>query len=200
MSYIELKNDKYETLEDLKRLLQYILRLDKTAEDSQRANTITNTLAGCQPAMIPNEYLCDPSSVYHLMLFEVRRRHKGIPQFAKHRIVSFAATDCILPQDVVSLAERIASIYAKNGYITAYGIHADRFNVHIHFAVCAVSFQTQNMFHIQWKSEFDELLQNNIQMRQSREAALYGDDIVRYGSIPRTAKGQMIQNRKSKRK
>ena len=126
MCYIELKNEKYETLEDLKRLLHYILRLDKTAEDSQRANTITNTLAGCQPAMIPNEYLCDPSSVYHLMLFEVRRRHKGIPQFAKHRIVSFAATDCILPQDVVSLAERIASIYAKNGYITAYGIHADR--------------------------------------------------------------------------
>ena len=200
MSYIELKNDKYESLEDLKRLLQYILRLDKTAEDSQRANTITNTLAGCQPAMIPNEYLCDPSSVYHLMLFEVRRRHKGIPQFAKHRIVSFAATDCILPQDVVSLAERIASIYAKNGYITAYGIHADRFNVHIHFAVCAVSFQTQNMFHIQWKSEFDEMLQNNIQMRQSREAALYGDDIVRYGSISVTAKGQMIQNKKSKRK
>ncbi len=200
MCYIELKNEKYETLEDLKRLLHYILRLDKTAEDSQRANTITNTLAGCQPAMIPNEYLCDPSSVYHLMLFEVRRRHKGIPQFAKHRIVSFAATDCILPQDVVSLAERIASIYAKNGYITAHGIHADRFNVHIHFAVCAVSFQTQNMFHIQWKSEFDEMLQNNIQMRQSREAALYGDDIVRYGSISLTAKGQMNQNKKSKRK
>ena len=73
MCYIELKNDKYETLEDLKHLLQYILRLDKTAEDSQRANTITNTLAGCQPAMIPNEYLCDPSLVYHLMLFEVFR-------------------------------------------------------------------------------------------------------------------------------
>lgn len=200
MCYIELKNEKYETLEDLKRLLHYILRLDKTAEDSQRANTITNTLAGCQPAMIPNEYLCDPSLVYHLMLFEVRRRHKGIPQFAKHRIVSFAATDCILPQDVVSLAERIASIYAKKGYITAYGIHADRFNVHIHFAVCAVSFQTQNMFHIQWESEFDEMLQNNIQMRQSREAALYGDDIVRYGSISLTAKGQMNQNKKSKRK
>ena len=50
MCYIELKNDKYETSEDLKHLLQYILRLDKTAEDSQRANTITNTLAGCQPA------------------------------------------------------------------------------------------------------------------------------------------------------
>lgn len=69
MCYIELKNEKYETLEDLKRLLHYILRLDKTAEDSQRANTITNTLAGCQPAMIPNEYLCDPSSVYHLTCF-----------------------------------------------------------------------------------------------------------------------------------
>ncbi len=32
MCYIELKNEKYETLEDLKRLLHYILRLDKTAE------------------------------------------------------------------------------------------------------------------------------------------------------------------------
>ncbi len=87
-----------------------------------------------------------------------------------------------------------------------------RFNVHIHFAVCAVSFQTQNMFHIQWeaerkmlvsvtnqwKSEFDEMLQNNIQMRQSREAALYGDDIVRYESVPITAKGQMVQNRRAK--
>ena len=107
MCYIELKNEKYETLEDLKRLLHYILRLDKTAEDSQRANTITNTLAGCHPAMIPNEYLCDPSAVYNLMLFEVRRRHKGIPQFAKHRIVSFAATDCILPQDVVSMRRTV---------------------------------------------------------------------------------------------
>ena len=214
MCYIELKNDKYETLEDLKHLLQYILRLDKTAEDSRRANTITNTLAGCQPAMIPNEYLCDPSAVYNLMLFEIRRRHKEIPQFAKHRIVSFSATDYILPQDVVSLAERIASIYAQKGYITAYGIHADNVNVHIHFAVCAVSFQTQNMFHIlweaerkmlvavtnQWKSEFDVMLQNNIQMRQAREAALYGDDYIKYGNAPLTAKEQIKQNRKLKGK
>lgn len=34
MCYIELKNEKYETLEDLKRLLHYIFRLDKTAEDA----------------------------------------------------------------------------------------------------------------------------------------------------------------------
>ena len=31
MCYIELKNDKYETSEDLKHLLQYILRLDTTS-------------------------------------------------------------------------------------------------------------------------------------------------------------------------
>ena len=50
----------------------------------------------------------------------------------------------------------------------------------------------------QWKFEFDEMLQNNIQMRQSREAALYGDDIVRYGSVPITAKGQMVQSANKK--
>lgn len=78
MCYIELKNDKYETSEDLKHLLQYILRLDKTAEDSQRANTITNTLAACQPAMIPNEYLCDPSAVYNLMLLKLGEDRKEL--------------------------------------------------------------------------------------------------------------------------
>lgn len=49
------------------------------------------------------------------------------------------------------------------------------------------------------KSKSDNIgLQNNIPMRQSREAALYGDDIVRYGSVPITAKGQMVQNRRAK--
>lgn len=43
MCYIELKNEKYETLEDLKRLLHYILRLDKTAEDSQYSGSVVKT-------------------------------------------------------------------------------------------------------------------------------------------------------------
>ena len=82
MCYIELKNEKYETLEDLKRLLHYILRLDKTAEDSQRANTITNTLAtphcflrsnrlyfatGCSISSRKNsKYLCEERLYYSL--------------------------------------------------------------------------------------------------------------------------------------
>ena len=37
MGYIELKNDKDETSEDLQHLLQYILRLDKTAEEGNYA-------------------------------------------------------------------------------------------------------------------------------------------------------------------
>ena len=73
MCYIELKNDKYETSEDLKHLLQYILRLDKTAEDSQRANTITNTLAGCQPAMIPTEY--ETYSVFETILHKLQNEY-----------------------------------------------------------------------------------------------------------------------------
>lgn len=52
MCYIEFKNDKYETSEDLKHLLQYILRLDKTAEDSQRANTILVALGLLQFAEV----------------------------------------------------------------------------------------------------------------------------------------------------
>lgn len=60
MCYIELKNEKYETLEDLKRLLHYILRLDKTAEDpriseSDRASAIPGERWTCR-CRLPARY------------------------------------------------------------------------------------------------------------------------------------------------
>ena len=52
MWHIELVKNKYESLEDLYSLLQYVFRLNKTADDSRRANIITDDLTGCLPAMI----------------------------------------------------------------------------------------------------------------------------------------------------
>ena len=40
MWHIELVKNKYESLEDLYSLLQYVFRLNKTADDSRRANII----------------------------------------------------------------------------------------------------------------------------------------------------------------
>lgn len=54
MWHIELVKNKYESLEDLYSLLQYVFRLNKTADDSRRANIITDDLTGCLPAMIPD--------------------------------------------------------------------------------------------------------------------------------------------------
>ncbi len=97
MWHIELVKNKYESLEDLYSLLQYVFRLNKTADDSRRANIITDDLTGCLPAMIPD--INNPDMVYRLMLFIIQRRHKDTPQLVRHRIVSFQASDCILPQD-----------------------------------------------------------------------------------------------------
>ena len=46
MWHIELVKNKYESLEDLYSLLQYVFRLNKTADDSRRANIITDDLTG----------------------------------------------------------------------------------------------------------------------------------------------------------
>lgn len=99
MWHIELVKNKYESLEDLYSLLQYVFRLNKTADDSRRANIITDDLTGCLPAMIPD--INNPDMVYRLMLFIIQRRHKDTPQLVRHRIVSFQASDCILPQDLI---------------------------------------------------------------------------------------------------
>lgn len=126
MWHIELVKNKYESLEDLYSLLQYVFRLNKTADDSRRANIITDDLTGCLPAMIPD--INNPDMVYRLMLFIIQRRHKDTPQLVRHRIVSFQASDCILPQDLIPLAQSIASSYVAKGFIAAYGIHADENN------------------------------------------------------------------------
>lgn len=145
MWHIELVKNKYESLEDLYSLLQYVFRLNKTADDSRRANIITDDLTGCLPAMIPD--INNPDMVYRLMLFIIQRRHKDTPQLVRHRIVSFQASDCILPQDLIPLAQSIASSYVAKGFIAAYGIHADTYCVHIHFVICTVSFTTLNLFY-----------------------------------------------------
>ena len=104
MCYIELKNDKYETLEDLKHLLQYILRLDKTAEDSQRAlrqadalnlkksvykETVTSGTSGGLALSLRSQYLLcralrvlmhqqqDITCFYRSQAFSTHERHSG---------------------------------------------------------------------------------------------------------------------------
>lgn len=182
MWHIELVKNKYESLEDLYSLLQYVFRLNKTADDSRRANIITDDLTGCLPAMIPD--INNPDMVYRLMLFIIQRRHKDTPQLVRHRIVSFQASDCILPQDLIPLAQSIASFYAAKGFIAAYGIHADTYCVHIHFVICTVSFTTLNLFYSgyivelrelekiiqEWVFHFEEKLQRNPRLQQDREA------------------------------
>lgn len=84
MWHIELVKNKYESLEDLYSLLQYVFRLNKTADDSRRANIITDDLTGCLPAMIPD--INNPDMVYRLMLFIIQRRHKDTPQLVRHRL------------------------------------------------------------------------------------------------------------------
>lgn len=85
---------------------------------------------------------------------------------------------------------------------------------YIHFVICTVSFTTLNLFYSgyvverrelekiiqEWVFHFEEKLQRNPRLQQDREAALYGDDCIKYGNAPLTAKEQIKQNRRIKTK
>ena len=209
MSYIVLVNEKYESEQDLYNLLQYVFRLDKTATDKMRANTITTTLTGWGPCIVPDCYYNDPDMVFRVLSFVNQQRHKSINRYALHRIISFSPSDCIAPQDLLPLAESLIAFYVSKGFIAAYGIHADAVCPNIHIVINPVNYFTRNLFHMKWSFELEALnqmanswenqhktaLQNDQGKRQLRQAELYGDDMMKYGSIPISTKMQMKQSK-----
>ena len=92
--------------------------------------------------------------------------------------------------------------------------HPGMDRMHVHFVICTVSFTTLNLFYSgyvverrelekiiqEWVFHFEEKLQRNPRLQQDREAALYGDDCIKYGNAPLTAKEQIKQNRRIKTK
>lgn len=56
------------------------------------------------------------------------------------------------------------------------------------------------MWHIELVKNKYESLEDLYSLQQDREAALYGDDCIKYGNAPLTAKEQIKQNRRIKTK
>ena len=154
----------------------------------------------------------------------------GVERWLRHRTIpkNRAYVDALLSKVGLSLNRPLGIITvckglslndcfwvdAAKGFIAAYGIHADTYCVHIHFVICTVSFTTLNLFYSgyivelrelekiiqEWVFHFEEKLQRNPRLQQDREAALYGDDCIKYGNAPLTAKEQIKQNRRIKTK
>lgn len=137
-----VKNNYYQTEQDIKKLIRYIAAEGRNAESelllckngkgvSVKANKAANQMIAVQKALKKD----NGRRVYHIVVsFPKNIREKGLIQ---------------------NSAEDIAEMFFKK-YQVYYGIHVSRENWHIHFAVNAVSYITGNKWH-QNKRELSDM-------------------------------------------
>lgn len=199
----------YSTPKDLKNLLFYIFRSDKTYSDTARKRNFgyRGPYGGCEPFYFPREYETDPDMIYEIMMFTINAfpsSHKI--SLVKHRIVSFSAALGLFPQDLDSLGRKIALFYASYGHTAAYSIHADKYNIHIHIAVNNISYLTGNQLNISFEynglmticNGFESGILDDPDFQESRERILYGD--LKYtADVGLSAREQIRTNSKTVR-
>lgn len=202
----ESKKVSYSSHQDLENLLLYVCNTQKTYSDSIRPNpSFQGPYICCSPSPFPGWYLTDSSVALQQMQWNHQVHPEKSGNLAKHRVVSFDPNSMVLPQDLVSLGQRIISFYASIGYITLYAVHADHMNPHLHIVVDGISFQNGTRFHIpfelrilqqivqKWSDQFDAQLLRFEKQRQARERILFGKP--RYESIPLSCAAQIKTNK-----
>lgn len=199
--------DITDTHNSLDYLIYYIYRAEKTWIDSYRKQSFTTDFTGCEPFWwYSKNYEHDPDKVLELMNLnnQIVRPHCNI-DLAKHRIISFRASEEILPKDIDHIARKVACFYSDYGFICCYGIHCDGPMLHIHLAVDNYSYRTGNKLNISFEKikllqisrrlleEHRDRLISDLEYRRWHENMLYGDGCLIYGQTPLSIQEQIKQ-------
>ena len=139
---VKMKDEHYETENDMKNLLQYI-----AAEGSNRQTETLLKSRGKGVSPKPVKAARQMQAVQRIYGKESRRR-------MYHLVVSFLE-GMKKKAAILRAAEEIADLLFEN-YQVFYGIHTSTENWHIHYAVNAVNYNTGKKWH-QSKKEFGEM-------------------------------------------
>lgn len=154
MSIIKAVNENkkihYDTEESVYRLISYIFEISKTSCDEIRVGNVIGDFVGCSHFMGSYEQSIDPELVALQMIINNNVYGKNKGNLLKHRIISFDNIDCVLPEEALQLARYISEAYGEK-YITAYGVHLDSKNIHIHLAIDTISWQDGLRFSISYE-------------------------------------------------
>lgn len=149
MSIIQLLNEErklsYDTEDDLRNLIYYIFNICKTSYDGKRPGHMMGDFCGCARFLGTPEQELRYDLVSDQMIANNRAHGKMEMNLIKHRVISFDEFDLVLPNEAFELARYIANAYGEE-YITAYGIHLDTNNIHIHFAVNTIGWKDGKRF------------------------------------------------------
>lgn len=142
MSAIKFVNEEnkisYDTSVSLENIIYYIYNECKTSFDSVRPGHAIGDFVGCSAFFGTSEQMLMPEYVVSQMLANNQAYGKMEGNLIKHRIISFDESDCVKPYEALGLAQYIANAYGEK-YITAFGIHLDSKNIHIHLAIDTIS-------------------------------------------------------------
>lgn len=137
----------YDTEESVYRPIYYIFDVCKTSCDDIRVGNVMGEFVGCAHFMGSYEQSIDSEFVALQMIINNNVYGKSRGNLLKHRIISFDNTDCVLPEEALQLARYISEAYGEN-YITAYGVHLDSGNIHIHLAIDTIGWRDGLRFSI----------------------------------------------------
>lgn len=116
--------------------------------------------AGCSVMWGTREMELDSEHVANRMIANNRAHGKTEGNLIKHRVVSFHELDYIMPNEANELAAYLAKAYGES-YITAYAVHVDTCNIHIHLAVNTIGWLDGKRFSISYESRWLHSIVNN---------------------------------------
>lgn len=124
MANLKIVDKKYELIDDIRRVISYVINPMKT--DYVGANGVIPTTA----QSIASQFLLVKNTYNKLEGRQLR-----------HFIVSFTDNEAISPEKAFYLAYEIAEYYG-NDYQIAFAVHDDTDYVHVHFVMNSVNYNT----------------------------------------------------------
>lgn len=174
---------RYDSAEDEANLIYYIMRTDKTFADRVRPGRAIGDFCGCIPYWGPEEYRSDPFEAYKYVVFNNMVHGKEQDNLMKHRVISFDEDSYILPDDAAKFAEYlIRELY--NDYISVYGVHLDKRNIHIHLGINTINRSDGKRFNVSnerirladitraWVKKHEEFIGNDVYLKDCYEKYL----------------------------
>ena len=146
MSIVKLIDSRFPFPQNLTGLIKYIFNDDETAT---RSHSYLRHLIFVSPDIVDvqapgrnqrmAELICHNHALWNVPYG---------PSLVHHMVVSFADDEINSPDDAWWLGVQISQEYFKRGYINCFGVHTSTDNLHLHFAIDNISYETGQPFYI----------------------------------------------------
>lgn len=130
----------YNGVKCISDLVYYVMDPEKVITEKERVKVSNSFSSGCSPFPFPLIYENSPAYVAFLMKTNIICFKKDFEDVLRHRIVSFHASELVLPEDLELLGRNLIDFYSRKGFIACYGLHKDTYEYHLHILVNTTSY------------------------------------------------------------